>query len=77
MSLMKWDDIHDPTGEFDFHMEWTLVSGQYTPEEIQALIDKSGIQGMVRTVNEHMKLTHGHNALLLAWSGGRKAVTQA
>ncbi len=74
---MEWNEIHDPKGEIDFHMEWTLVSGQYTPEEIQGMINNTSVQGMVHTVNEHFKLISGHIALTLGHVGSRKAVIQA
>ena len=74
---IEWRSIHDPKGEIDFHMEWTFVSSQYMPEEIQEMIEKTGVQGMVRTVNEHMKMIHGRNAMVLGYVGNRKAVIQA
>lgn len=74
---MEWSKVHDPAGEIDFHMEWTHVSSQYTPEDIQEMINNTGVQGMVRTVNEHFKLISGYNALVLTHVGGRKAVIQA
>lgn len=74
---MEWSEVHDPKGEIDFHMEWTLVSSMYTPEEVQEMIDERGVLDMVHTVNEHFKLTTGRTALLLAHVGDRKAVVQA
>lgn len=74
---MEWKDIHDPKGEIDFHMEWTFVSSSYTPEEIQDMIDKTGVLAMVHTVNEHMKMTYGVQAFQLGHVGNRKAVVQA
>jgi hypothetical protein len=75
---MEWNDVHDPAGEFDFNMEWTLVSGEYVPDEIQKMINETGVQGMVHTVNEHFKLNvHGHSAMHLVNDGGKKKVIQA
>ena len=77
-NIVKWEDIHDPTGEFDFAMEWTLVGSEYLPEDIQSLINKKGVQGMVQTVNEHFKLNmHGKAVMYLGYVGDRKTVTQA
>lgn len=74
---MEWTDVHDPSREIEFHMEWTLVSGQYTPEEIQKMIDENGVFAMVHTVNEHFKLISGHTAMVIGWVGNHKAVVQA
>lgn len=78
MISMKWEDVNDPKNEISFHMEWTLVSSQYLPEEIQELIDKEGVQGTVRIVNEHFKLlpVHGRPVMHLTHVAGKKAVTQ-
>ncbi|HXE10238.1 MAG TPA: hypothetical protein VN554_02320 [Verrucomicrobiae bacterium] len=74
---MTWDDVHDPKDEIDFHMEWTLVSSSYTPEEIQELINNEGVEGMVHIVNQHFKLSrHGKPVLQLGYVGDRKAVVQ-
>lgn len=74
---MTWDDIHDPKDEIDFHIEWTLVSSSYTPEEIQTMINNIGVVKMVHAVNEHIKMSrHNKPALLLTWVNNKKAVTQ-
>ena len=77
-TYMEWSEVHDPKGEIDFHMEWTLVSALYTPEDIQKMIDERGVLDMVHTVNEHFKLLpqYGHPVLLLSHVRGRKAVVQ-
>ena len=44
MDGLDWQDVHDPTGEFDFAMEWTRVKGEYTAGEIQEMINTRGVQ---------------------------------
>lgn len=74
---MEYSDIYDPTHEIDFHVEWTLISGRYTANEIQRMINDNGVIAMVKTVNEHFRLITGHAALQLVWVGNGKAVIQA
>lgn len=75
---MEWTEISDPSGDVDFLMEWTLVSSEYAPEEIQALINDEGVRGMVHTVNEHFKLNkHGQAVMFMGRVGNRKVVVQA
>lgn len=73
---MEWTDIHDPNGEYDFAMEWTYVSSQYTPEDIQAMINEKGVEEMQHTVNEHFKFIGRERALRRDWVGSRKTVVQ-
>lgn len=75
---IKWSDIHDPNGEFDFAMDWTLVGTEYLPEEIQDLINEKGVPGMVRTVNEHFRLKkHSRPVMHMVYVADRKTVSQA
>jgi hypothetical protein len=70
---MEWSSVHDPNNEFDFPMDWTLVGSMYNPEEIQEMIDNDGVQAMVKTVNQHFKMTaHGHPVMQLAWVNHKK-----
>lgn len=74
---VEWTDIHDPDGEFEFFMEWTEVSDQYEPAEIQSMINDTGVLGMVHTVNEHFKLVrNGRMPILVVKQDGRKLVIQ-
>lgn len=75
---MEWDDIQDPKSEYEFINPWVLVRGQYEPEEIQDMINKHGVEGMVRTVNEHFKMLpkFGHPVLRRDRVSQQKIVTQ-
>jgi len=75
--MMEWSEISDPTGEFDFILDWSEISGQYTPEEIQKMVNETGVGGMVHTVNEHFWLITNRKPLNLVKNNGRKLVMQA
>ena len=74
---MDYIDIHDPTGEYDFALDWSHLKSAYTPEVIQEMIEDRGVREMVRTVNEHCKLTYGWQAMSIAPVGGRLTVVPA
>lgn len=73
---MNWEDVHDPEKEFDFHLNWICIANSYGPDEIQAMINKEGVQQMVHIVNEHYWLVENRKPLLLTHIGGRKAVVE-
>jgi hypothetical protein len=74
---MEWSDVHDPSGEFVIDASWAMVKRDYVPEEIQGLVELSGVEAMVTKVNHHFRQASGSNALVLAWVAGRKAVQDA
>lgn len=73
---MEWSDIKDPEGIFAFSPRaWEAIHGSWTQEEVQAIINKDGVIGMVHKINEYYsKEAKQSKPIRLGYLNGQKAV---
>ena len=75
---MTYQEIYDPTDEFQFNLDWSIVAKRYSAADIQSLINKPGVgvRGMVKIVNEEFILRpeFGNNVLRCVKDDERKLV---
>ena len=74
---LEWQEIKDPNNEFEFHLDWSQITSQYLPEDIQSMIDKKGVQSMVHIVNEHFWVLGLGKPLLLVKQDNKKMVVNS
>lgn len=77
---MRWDDINDPTGEYEFVGAWNFIrtDDMYKPHLVQEIINKSGVEAMVNIVNQQFKMRRNIDRVLnIVEQDGKKIVVQA
>jgi cytoplasmic iron level regulating protein YaaA (DUF328/UPF0246 family) len=77
MDTMEWNEVKDPSGDIEFIGNWYVVAdGSYSPEDIQDLIIKNGVFGMVKEVNDLLRNTQHQGTLKLTNKEGKHILTR-
>lgn len=72
---MDWSEIKDPKNEVLIRAHFKgKISGYFEPQEIQKMIDETGVVGMVHTVNEFLRGNNIGAGLMLTHNKERQKI---